>query len=280
MPRSSVSAVPPAPTDEALLTAPRIQAIIAAGVADPSLLASWQSDPRLLQALGLAPDALDLSALRRFVGLTTKVRHNDLRRSLPLTFRLMDQLELSIEIFADYAARAVALKQQGKTSRRDKLESLLSFLAGWVQRNHAGDLVWDMIRHERWLGRLAGPAQQVLQDGNRRPGGLTRCPGLVQEDMTCRPPDLALLIRAGGRDFTSLPRGEFHFVYWRGGETGELHIAELDDLSDVILRLADGTRCAGDIAGDCASAAGGEVETIASCIRELIQLGLAVEHGA
>jgi hypothetical protein len=263
------------------LSAARIQAIIAAGVAEPSLLASWRRDPSALTRLGLEPEALEFGSLWRFVGLATKVRYNDLRRAMPLTFRLMDQLGISIGIFADYAVIAVDLRRLGKTSCFEKLSSFLDFVADWIRRDDRDHvLLWDMIRHERELiSPIELRPQTPLADALGGQRVLSHCYGLSQQDMSCAPGDLAALIRSGTRDFSILRRGEFHFAYWHSADEADLRILELDELSNVILGLADGERSASEIARICASATGGEADAVEGCIDQLIRLGLLVESG-
>src|SRR5258708_23978482 len=85
------------------MNARNVQAVLAAGVQHPNLLSQWQTDPAFLRSKGIDPATIDLTALRKFAGLSIKVKHNGLRFDLPLTFRLMGLAGLDIGVFSAYA---------------------------------------------------------------------------------------------------------------------------------------------------------------------------------
>src|SRR6266851_4467894 len=90
--------------------APNVHAALAAAMSDPNLLESWRRNPVALRDIRINEQELDLEQVRNFIGLVTKVRHNDLRIVLPATFRLIDRAGLSIPLFADYAVKSTALR--------------------------------------------------------------------------------------------------------------------------------------------------------------------------
>jgi hypothetical protein len=102
---------------------------MAAGLADPALLAAWRRDPTLLRRHGVEPNELDLDALWGFAGLAMKVRHNPLRTGLPFTFRLLEVAGLELQVFASYATFRAARGTLGK-SLQAKIEGLIEFLGG------------------------------------------------------------------------------------------------------------------------------------------------------
>src|ERR1051325_1267801 len=135
------------------MIAGQVHAVIAAGLKEPGLLARWKQEPETLRECGVDPDAIDLEALWKFAGLTTKVKHNGLRADLPLTFRLLNIAGLEIEIFGAYAAFHAG-KSFGPTVQ-ERIDELSYFLEQWLdfdKREHA--LLWDLIRHEAALARL------------------------------------------------------------------------------------------------------------------------------
>jgi hypothetical protein len=232
------------------MNARNVHAVIAAGVHRPTLLAKWQEDSALLRSKGIAPETIDLSALRKFAGLTVKVRHNGLRPDLPLTFRLMSLAELGIEVFSAYATHCDATGHHyGKTSA-ERTRDLVAFLEGWLdltQRNHS--LLWDMIRHEQalaLLGRSDAVSPAVI-DGSRsqrktvRGSSVPRVRGqVILHRMQCDPKVVksALFKRPVRLDL--IPEETHFYCYWRGGDADELHVLELDEFGFYSLQMIDG----------------------------------------
>src|ERR1044071_3257426 len=141
------------------MTAARLHAVVSAGIANPALIARWRSDPELLRGHGIEPSMLDLDALWKFAALTIKVRHHALRDELPATFRLMSLAGLEIERFTAYAIGLATRRASFAPTAEGRTLDLLVFLEGWIDHdnwNHV--LLWDLIRHERAMGRLARPA--------------------------------------------------------------------------------------------------------------------------
>jgi hypothetical protein len=82
-------------------SARQVHAMLAAAVDDPIVLERLRR-----RARSRGDTAVDFERVRLFAGLAAKVRQNDIRLRLPLTFALLDRLKVSIEIFADYAKPA------------------------------------------------------------------------------------------------------------------------------------------------------------------------------
>ena len=139
--------------------------MLAAAVDDPLVLERLRR-----QARSRGAAAFDFERIRLFAGLAAKVRQNDIRLRLPLTFTLLDRLKVSIAVFADYAKPAAALRQANKKSRADKIDSFCRFLDGWLDHgnpDHA--LAWDLVRHERALFELRDGATALpVQPGDAK----------------------------------------------------------------------------------------------------------------
>lgn len=134
------------------MTARQVHSVIAAGLDDPTLVARWEGDPERLRREGIDPASIDLDALRKFAGLTIKVRHNGLRDELPRTFRLLNVAGIEIEVFSAYAeVRQGELAATTEARTRD----LLAFLDGWLDRSRREHvMLWDLIRHEHAVGQM------------------------------------------------------------------------------------------------------------------------------
>ena len=233
------------------MNARNVHAVIAAGVHHPTLLSKWQMDSALLRSKGIAPETIDLPALRKFAGLTLKVRHNGLRPDLPLTFRLMGLAELGIEVFSEYATHSDATGHRyGKTSA-ERTRDLIAFLEDWLdlkQRNHS--LLWDMIRHEEALAQIRRSTNEVLSAAADNPQSAQSplrastvpriCGQVILHRMQCDPKEVksALFKRPVRLDL--IPEESHFYCYWRRGDADEVHILDLDEFGFYSLQFIDG----------------------------------------
>ncbi|MGC2781287.1 MAG: hypothetical protein WA418_37185 [Bradyrhizobium sp.] len=265
-------------------SARRIHAVLAAAMADPALLERWRRRPAALNKAGIGAAAFELDKIWRFAGLVTKVRHNDLRISLPLTFKLLDLGHLSIEAFANYAKQAAALRRSGRKSKAERMQSLFEFLDGWLdRRNPAHAAVWDMIRHERALLELQADAPSAQAEGaNGRQVCAETIPvrgeRVIRHEMSFNPVALVRMLRAGTYALATLPRGPFLVAYCRDQRASRIDILEIDEVTSVLLDLADGSRSIGEIAALLRGAGiPVEIDNLCGMVRELIAGGLIVQ---
>lgn len=233
--------------------APNVHAALAAAMSDPALLESWLSNRLALRAIRIDERQIDLTGIRNFVGLVTKVRHNDLRTALPVTFRLIDKAGLSIPLFADYAVKAAALRRCGKPTQVQKIEALAEYLKGWLDlENAVHSLAWDIFRHEHsvLLLRQAKPSMRLAPEvGKISPGTVAQPGGLMfHHEMTCRPSEVEAALKDRNCDLAAIPRRRTLYAYFGDEQSGRLRISEIDEATFVILDLADGTRSVGNIA--------------------------------
>jgi hypothetical protein len=240
------------------MNARRIHAVLAAGVENPALIARWRADPELLRGHGVEPSQVDLDALWRFAGLTVKVRHNVLRDELPASFRLMNIAGLEIELFASYASERAAQGARLAPTTEGRALDLLGFLEGWLDRdNTAHALLWDLIRHERAVGRLARTAPAAGSSPDLRRGEPPTLPAadvvprirgeIVLHEMTSDPQEVARALQAGTTDLAPIPRTQSRACYWRTDTGPEVSILPLDELGFCTLSLVDGKRTAAEI---------------------------------
>jgi hypothetical protein len=239
------------------MTASQVHAVIAAGLADPQLLARWQREPGLLRSHGVDPADLDLCSLWKVAGLALKVRHNGLRADLPLTFRLLNIAGLEIEVFASYASHHAAKGGRYADTAEARAAELLTFLEQWLdlsRREHS--LFWDLIRHEQALTRLSRltvtarepAASEPRQRAMPRATSVPRvCGEVVLHEMRCDPRALAATLRERSPRLEEVRLEAMNLCYWRNGTQPELHILELDELGFHLLSLADGIRTAAQL---------------------------------
>lgn len=236
----------------------RIHAVVAAGVDNPGLITRWRAQPELLRGHGVEPSQIDLDALWRFAGLTVKVRHHALREELPASFRLMNIAGLEIELFASYASERAAQGARLAPTTEGRTLDLLVFLEGWLDRdNTAHALLWDLIRHERALARLARTAPAVGSSPDLRRGEPPTPPAtdivprirgaIVLHEMTSDPRVVACALDDGTPDLAAIPRTQSRACYWRTDAGPEVSILQLDELAFGALSLVDGKRTAAEI---------------------------------
>jgi hypothetical protein len=225
------------------------------------MLAAAVDDPIVLERLrrrarSRGDTAVDFERVRLFAGLAAKVRQNDIRLRLPLTFALLDRLKVSIEIFADYAKPAAALRKANKKSPADKIDSFCEFLDGWLDHgnpDHA--LAWDLIRHERVLLELRdGATAAPVQPGDAKRRKVTaksipvRRARTVHHEMSANPLQLEQILRTRSGDLSALARGQFHYVYRWDELRGCVSIDAVDELGCVLFDCADGANSVAQMA--------------------------------
>jgi hypothetical protein len=238
------------------MTARGVHAVLAAGVARPNLIDGWQSDPHALKAQGIEPAAMDLPALRKFSGFTTKVRHNGVRHVLPMTLRLMGAAGLEIDLFAAYASFCAANGQTYTGSVAERCRKLSDFMERWLDlslKDHA--LLWDLIRHELapvTLAELpaasdtAAPrAASSSQPAAPADSSVPRIAGnLLLYEMQSDPSATAAAMSQKTPDLGGVELATRYWGYWRPEQSADVHVVELDAFGYYALSNADGVRSA------------------------------------
>jgi hypothetical protein len=239
------------------MIANRVHAVIAAGLENPQLLKHWQREPELLRRHGVDPDALDLTLLWKFVGLTTKIRHNGLRADFPLTFRLLNVAGLEVEVFASYASFRASEGGPYANTTEARAQDLLAFLEHWLdfdKREHL--LLWDLMRFELALTRLSkmATAARGLQTARSLAQPIQRvtnvpqvCGDIILHEMQSDPRVVGAALHEKSPQLDEVPLGAFLFCYWRRDAATEIHILQLDILGFYLLSFTDGSRSIADL---------------------------------
>jgi hypothetical protein len=259
-----------------------VHAALAAAMSNPALLESWRNNPAALQTIGIDGRQTDLEQIRNFIGLVTKVRHNDLRTTLPLTFTLLDRAGLSIPFFADYADKAAALRAAGRLTPAAKNEALQTGLGAWLDlANPVHALIWDMLRHEQSIQSLrqdGRPMSPCLPAGKLGSGTILRHNGSVfHHELSCHPSDVEAVMQRRESRLEDIPRQRSLYAYFADRQSGRIRISDVDEITFVMLDLADGTSSIGDMAASLRGA-GVKLQTrqLAGLAGELIESGMLV----
>jgi hypothetical protein len=239
------------------MTARQVHALLAAGLENPGLISSWQQEPGRLRRYGVEPESLDLSLLWKFAGLMAKVRHNGLRDTLPMTFRLLNVAGLEIEVFAAYASLCAEEGRRFAATTTERMRDLMAFLDQWLDRKNLVHVVlWDLIRHENAIAQLteqpvtgaetvrAGVSPRRELKGRSVPhvyGHLHLC------EMQCDPRAVVATLRESKPDLDRIGLGSRCVGYWRPDGVSHIRILELDELGYYTLNLIDGVNAAVEI---------------------------------
>jgi hypothetical protein len=233
------------------MIASRVHAIMAAGLENPDLLARWNERPELLRSYGVDPAAFDLGAIRKFAGLSAKVRHNGLRSYLPLTFRFLSLNGLEIEIFADYALHQAREGKPYAATTEERIVELVHFLSGWLDLNKPEQsLVWDLVRHETALAQLRNLTKSAKKSRSRKVPGAASVPHVAGQiflhEMNSDPRQLGRLLRQQSINVGDVRQGVVRLGYWNPGDPDEVCILELDELGYHLLSVVDGRKTVAD----------------------------------
>lgn len=244
------------------MNARRVHAVLAAGVQSPDLIERWQLDPRELQVHGIDEGTLDLSALWKFAGLTTKVRHNQLRPRFPLTFRLLHVTGMEIEVFASYASLQSSMGQRFASTTDQRAADLIAFLKDWLDpRRRSHSLLWDLVRHEEALASLGailpatrdeGADASLPVPGTPDPASVPVLNGeIVLHEMRCDPREVAPVLFERVPRLDRLPLETRHWCYWRASGP-HIRVLELDEFGYYALAFSDGMRSVAELGADLA----------------------------
>ncbi|MGH9228112.1 MAG: RiPP maturation protein ApyI [Acidimicrobiales bacterium] len=258
------------------MTAPLVHSVIAAGLSDPYRLRNWMTEPAALERYGVDPSSLDLDALADFAGLSEKVRHNQCRQHLELSFRLMRLTGVEVQLFRDYAPRSRARRRQGLISVPDRLDGLAQFVEEWAAGGGpVRTLLRDVLGHEYVIAVLrrsevappapTGPARVPVHHGR-----------IVVRRSTCDPSQVASVLRAREPDLAAIERGVRTFVYQKAPGS-DVRILEVEDGVAELLLAVDGRSSVEDLAGRLFG--GALVDPLRSTLEQLADLGvLAWSH--
>lgn len=230
------------------LEARHVHSLLAAAMAEPLLLESWRSRGSRGKKTAPAKMGLDIEKVWQFAGLVTKVRYNDVRLIVPLTFKLLDLAGVSIEVFATYARQADVLRKAGRKSASEKLLAFSNLLDEWLDHDNAlHALIWDLMRHESALFSLqAVHASQTYRtpDTGPTPVSARSLPvprgAVVHYEMSCNPVELVRRLRSEPGKIPEPARGNFFFAYCPGNDSEHMRVLELDAVGSVVLDLCDG----------------------------------------
>lgn len=219
-------------------TASLVQSVVAAGLADPTRLRGWATDPTSLEALGIAPATIDLDRLSNFAGLAEKVRHNQTRAMLPLSFRLLTTLGLDINLFSAYAQSPRTLRRGA--SPLDRIDALAGFVEDWAGDDVERTLVRDLVRHEHALTQLrARESTPVAPLPLPMRSELALRGDVLVRRLTIDPRQLVDVLRHQHPPLATIERGAWVFVYQRDPSSGIVLLEVEPAVGDLLMLVGD-----------------------------------------
>jgi hypothetical protein len=237
------------------MTPRKVHALLAASLANPSLIEALRHEPDRVRRYGVEPGSVDLAALQSFAGLTAKVRHTALRDELPMTFRLLSTEGLEIDVFAAYALHVSLEGRQFAPTTAERARDFIAFVGTWLDReNPTHLLLWDLMRHEHSIARLT--QSRVRPPGEARAGELRpRPPGgapclrgeVLLHEMTSDPRVAIARLQGREPDLRGLGSAERYVAYWSPYDASGMSVVDLDLLGYCTLRMVDGETSALEI---------------------------------
>src|SRR5262249_26679620 len=118
-------------------------------------------------------EGVDAAELRRIVlcrGFIVKVKHNQVRKILPLTLRLLPAVGLELTFFSEYAPAYLAMRASGSVQIDRQVEQLAAKLKVFLDQRSGLDVdaLRDVLTHELTLW---SPKSTVVEQGGSRQRG-------------------------------------------------------------------------------------------------------------
>jgi hypothetical protein len=206
--------------------------VLASALVDADRLAGWRADPGQLAEYGIEPSTMDLDGLADFAGLAERVRHNQCRRDLHLTFRLLWLAKLEVALFRDYTPVSLRRRRAGLNTTADRIAGLAEFMAEWAQGDPTRGLIRETLEHEQIVARLRHaevPAPPPGAGASRPDEPAVPLPNgrIVVRTSSCNPMRVAEVLQANQPDLGLIERGSWTLIYRRGFD-GSLTVSEVD----------------------------------------------------
>jgi hypothetical protein len=243
------------------MTTVDVTAVLAAYLVDPAFTTAFDANPRtaVLSLGGSAELAREVSAIDRdrlqaFRGLITKVQHNFLWSTFPLTLRQLRHHQLDQPLFTALATTHLGLRQQGVRDVPARVRVFVDFGGEFLRRSRRrGALECGLLlAHEDCLRQVNEPYQLPATGDALRPHRVTPRSVPVLLGRLCirtfaaSPIPLADAISSGKRT----PRVRLKatdIAYWNAISGQGARAFAVTDLTPRLLAAVDGSRSVAQI---------------------------------
>jgi hypothetical protein len=243
------------------MTTVDVTAILAAYLVDPGFTTAFDASPRnAVLSLGGSDDlareisAIDLERLQAFRGLITKVQHNFLWSTFPLTLRHLRHHRLDQPLFTALATTHLGLRQQGVRDVAARVSVFVDFADGFLRRTRTrGALECSLLlAHEDCLRQVNEPYEYSATGDVVRPHRLTpRSIPVLLGRLSVRtfpasPLPLADAVSWGKRT-PPVRHKKTDIAYWNAINGEGARAFAVTDLTPRLLTAVDGQRSVGQI---------------------------------
>ena len=243
------------------MTTVDVTAILAAYLVDPAFTTAFDASPRnAVLSLGGSADlarevsAIDLDRLRAFRGLITKVQHNFLWSTFPLTLRHLRHHRLDQPLFTALATTHLGLRQQGVRDVPARVSVFVDFAAEFLrQAKRRGAVECGLLlAHEDCMRQVSEPYELPAMGDAARPHRVTPRSIPVLLGRLCvrtfpaSPLPLANAVSSGKRT-APVRLKETDIAYWNAINDEGARAFAVTDLTPRLLTAVDGSRSVGQI---------------------------------
>ncbi len=203
-----------------------------------------------------------LKRLTLFRGFITKVKHNGLRRVVPLTLSLLGAIELESAFFSAFSAAYVEARASGPLPTDRHLSLLEGHLTAFLDGKPppTRTLILDILTHETVLWRLSAQDMGTQSAEHSAGEGIRWC-----GELALRRYDVDVLLACKG-----LARGCFDrnanwverrqvLAYFRPDAGERIAVFEADEFTCLAFSLVDGRRNVRNIAAELAQMGLGQI---------------------
>jgi hypothetical protein len=245
------------------------QALVARYLVDPDFFDRCENVNGSLESSGLGD--FPLQHMRSFRAFITRIKHTQLRKTVPCTLRLLGLFRIDLDLFETVSSEFQRAKSRGPSTLPDLLQRFEIRLRQKLLElpENIAVPMEAILRHEMtvWRAAQAEPGRPSLQPRLRSDVSI--------ESYAC---DVSRLYDSLKRDRFVLPEtvsGEFFLIYRRVSE--EVEISNSDPFSAYVLSRLDGFCSLVDIGAHATTEIGEEAgDAVREVARQAIDLGFVM----
>lgn len=204
--------------------------------------------------LGAPFDDCDLQRLSLFRGFIVRVKHNNVQKALPLTLRVLAASGLKLPFFVAYAPTYLSTRSAGPLPLDRQVQMLVQHLGAFLhdRADPTSAAAADVLVHEATLWSFRSEPV-VLRDA-RAPRGLSwRGRVAVRRYATDVLGACGALAARRFDPHQHVRAGEHSLLYWRADGSDGVEFFEIDDLTALLVSVAQRRRTVRGVAAQLAA---------------------------
>lgn len=233
-----------------------IQALVARFLSGPETLPAILSDERAQGPEGVSStfDARDRERLAQFRSFIVRVKHNNVQKALPLTLRMLAAAGLKLQFFGAYAPTYLATRSAGPLPLARQVQMLTEHLREFLceQQDERRAAVADVLAHEVTLWSFR--SEPVALRRARAMGDLS-WRGRVNVQRYASDVLLACdaLVARRFDANTHVRARDCSLLYWRPADGDAVEVFEVDELTALLVSVAQQRRTVRGVATQLAA---------------------------